>query len=464
MRLADADRAPPERVTPAQTVCLVSRSIPFRRALRRAIAGSHGALTLLASAVPAGDASNQGEPGSTRVSATTPDVLILDVGEGTARAGAQAPTVVQLVSRGSRTKLRSGDAPSIHTVERPEDADADALGRFAEALMQELLQWRSGAEVRARAVNRARSSWPDGERVGLGTAAEQNAQRSMHPTKGSAGSGDGPGLGKTRTVAPAQRWQEGEAARGNRAYAKARGAPASSGLDRARTPAQASLASEVKEDRPAAVSRRQRAEKQSAASGGLHRGPVRLLVIGSSTGGPQALMSFFRKLPHPLGIPVLIVQHMPAAFTPMLAAHIGSATSWLCREASDGERLAPDEARLAPGDFHMHLAETADGLCLKLSQEPPVNFCRPAVDVLYRSAAQLVGRGTLAVIFTGMGSDGAHGAEAISKAGGTVIVQDEASSVVWGMPGAAVRTGVVKQVLPLDQLAGAVALAVRGAR
>ncbi|MEM7696311.1 MAG: chemotaxis protein CheB [Pseudomonadota bacterium] len=188
-----------------------------------------------------------------------------------------------------------------------------------------------------------------------------------------------------------------------------------------------------------------------------------ILVVGSSTGGPQALVSLFGAFaPRGINIPVLIVQHMPAAFTPILADHLCRSTEWTAREAVEGEPLTPGEIRIAPGGYHMVIAGGAAKRRLTLTEDPPVNFCRPSVDVLFISAASQFGASALALVLTGMGNDGAQGGRAIKAAGGTVFAQDEETSVVWGMPGAAVAAGIVDQVLPLPKVAGALRTTVTG--
>lgn len=188
-----------------------------------------------------------------------------------------------------------------------------------------------------------------------------------------------------------------------------------------------------------------------------------VLVVGSSTGGPQALLSLFKDFkPHNITFPVLIVQHMPAAFTSILAEHITRATGWQALEAKDGEPLTPGEIRIAPGGKHLLVAGSKNQLKLGLSEDPPVNFCRPAADVLFMSAAALFRGSVLGVVLTGMGQDGANGARTIKDAGGYVIAQDQESSVVWGMPGAAVATGAVDQVLPLNDIGSALSRAATG--
>ncbi|GEA89853.1 protein-glutamate methylesterase/protein-glutamine glutaminase [Cellulomonas cellasea] len=181
--------------------------------------------------------------------------------------------------------------------------------------------------------------------------------------------------------------------------------------------------------------------------------PLRAIVVGSSTGGPEALSRVFSALSSPLPVPVLVVQHMPPVFTRQLAARLDRATGGTVVEASGGEELRPGHVYVAPGDHHLELQRSASGARTVLTQGPPVNFCRPAVDVLFRSAVTVYGGDLLAVVLTGMGSDGRAGCEDVVAAGGTVYAQDERSSVVWGMPGAVATAGLAHRVLPLDQVA-----------
>ena len=177
-----------------------------------------------------------------------------------------------------------------------------------------------------------------------------------------------------------------------------------------------------------------------------------ILVVGCSTGGPAALQVFLKPLAQSLSTPILIVQHMPKTFTAILAEHLSKHLGLDCKEAVDGEPVRPGAVRIAPGDYHMRLVRAPSGATLKLSQDPPVNFCRPAVDPLFDSAAALYGDRTLGVVLTGMGHDGREGARSLTKAGARVLVQDEASSVVWGMPGAVAEAGLASAVEPLDRL------------
>jgi two-component system chemotaxis response regulator CheB len=179
----------------------------------------------------------------------------------------------------------------------------------------------------------------------------------------------------------------------------------------------------------------------------------RVLMIGSSTGGPQALTSLVAKIgPVFDRAPVLITQHMPPTFTTILAEHLARASGRPAHEGIDGELIVPGTIYLAPGGRHMTITRKGGQPAIAINDGPLVNFCRPAVDPLFSSAAQIWGSAILSVILTGMGSDGMHGAEAIVAAGGSCIAQDEASSVVWGMPGAAANAGVCSAVLPLDMI------------
>ncbi len=181
--------------------------------------------------------------------------------------------------------------------------------------------------------------------------------------------------------------------------------------------------------------------------------PPRLLVIGSSTGGPQALTEMLQALPASFSAPILIAQHMPPTFTTVLAQHLGRATGRPCSEAKPDEPVVDGIVRVAPGGCHMEIAVAEGGLKLRLSDAPPENFCRPSVNPLFRTAAKVSGAATVAVMLTGMGADGLEGSREIAGAGGTLIAQDEASSVVWGMPGAVATAGLCNDILPLKSIA-----------
>ena len=181
---------------------------------------------------------------------------------------------------------------------------------------------------------------------------------------------------------------------------------------------------------------------------------VEIVAIGASTGGPNALATLIGALPAECPVPIVIVQHMPAAFTRLLAERLAARAAIGVVEGSGGTTLHPGSAWIAPGDCHMEVMRNAQqAVCLRLHQGPPENSCRPSVDVLFRSVAQMYGARTLAVVLTGMGQDGLRGCERIREAGGQVLVQDEGTSVVWGMPGLVARAGLADQVLPLEQLA-----------
>lgn len=179
-----------------------------------------------------------------------------------------------------------------------------------------------------------------------------------------------------------------------------------------------------------------------------------VLAIGSSTGGPQALFKLLGDLKGALRLPVLITQHMPATFTTLLAEHLSRASGMDCHEGKDGEPLKAGTVYVAPGDWHMTVASEGTQRFIRLNQNPPENFCRPAVDPMLRSLAPIYGNRLQAVILTGMGSDGAKGCEAVVAAGGQVVAQDEASSVVWGMPGAVATRGLCSAVLPIGEISG----------
>jgi len=177
------------------------------------------------------------------------------------------------------------------------------------------------------------------------------------------------------------------------------------------------------------------------------------LAIGCSTGGPNALLVLLRSLPAPLKVPVLITQHMPPTFTALLAENITRETGHVSREAREGEAVVPGRIYIAPGDYHMTIVRKNGQPVIELNQGEKENFCRPAVDPMLRSLAHTYQRNILTVILTGMGQDGLIGCEAIIKAGGNVIGQDEGTSVVWGMPGAVAKAGLCCAVVPLAQMA-----------
>jgi two-component system chemotaxis response regulator CheB len=181
--------------------------------------------------------------------------------------------------------------------------------------------------------------------------------------------------------------------------------------------------------------------------------PPRLLAVGSSTGGPQALFTLVQGLGKTLNVPVVLTQHMPATFTAILADHIGKLGGMPCAEAKDGDKLAANRIYLAPGDRHLLIDATRDGLRARLTSDPPENFCRPSVDPMLRSAAAACDGRVLVAMLTGMGQDGLAGTRRVIDAGGTAVAQDEATSVVWGMPGAVAQAGLCHAVLPLPRIA-----------
>lgn len=180
----------------------------------------------------------------------------------------------------------------------------------------------------------------------------------------------------------------------------------------------------------------------------------RALLIGSSTGGPQALMTVITELRPVIDrVPVLVTQHMPPTFTTILAEHLTRVGNRPVREAVDGETVRAGQVYIAPGGLHMRVARQGTNVVIALDDGPQVNFCKPAVDPMFMSAINVWQSDILAVILTGMGSDGMRGGKEIVAAGGNVIAQDEATSVVWGMPGSAAHAGICSAVLPLNQIA-----------
>jgi two-component system chemotaxis response regulator CheB len=181
--------------------------------------------------------------------------------------------------------------------------------------------------------------------------------------------------------------------------------------------------------------------------------PVQLVVIGTSTGGPDALSKVLGALPATFPVPIAVVQHMPALFTRQLAERLDRNCALHVSEATEGTQLSAGGVIIAPGDRHLEVVKRGTALVCRLHDGPAENYCRPAVDVLFRSAAVAVGAGVHAVVLTGMGADGRDGARAIVAAGGDVTVQDEQSSVVWGMPGAVAAAGLASAVVPLSAVA-----------
>jgi two-component system chemotaxis response regulator CheB len=193
-------------------------------------------------------------------------------------------------------------------------------------------------------------------------------------------------------------------------------------------------------------------------------GAVDVVCIGTSTGGPNALAEVFKGFPADFPLPILIVQHMPPVFTAMLAERLNVHGSVKFHEGAEGQLVEPGHAYIAPGGRHMQVKRTGLTPVVHLNDEPPENSCRPAVDVLFRSAVSVYGGRILGVVMTGMGQDGMRGCEWIHERGGQVVVQDEASSVVWGMPGSVAQAGVADKIVPLNQIAGEINRRARAGR
>lgn len=210
--------------------------------------------------------------------------------------------------------------------------------------------------------------------------------------------------------------------------------------------AQPAPRSEIADDRSAPIRLR-------AAGSGVPK----IVCVGSSTGGPEALASLVSGLAGTIELPILITQHMPKAFTADLAERLKKASGLDCAEAVDGEPVLRRRVYLAPGDRHMTVARESGAPVIRLVDGAPENFCKPAVDPMLRSVVALYGGDLLVVILTGMGQDGLDGARAVAEAGGTILAQDEDTSVVWGMPGAVATAGICSAVLPIDTIAATAA-------
>lgn len=195
------------------------------------------------------------------------------------------------------------------------------------------------------------------------------------------------------------------------------------------------------------------------------RDRVDVLAIASSTGGPNALTQLLATFPADFPVPIVIVQHMPPMFTRLLADQLGKKSKITVSEVMGGEKLRPGHALVAHGDFHFRIVRDGTGsVVAQLNQDPPENSCRPAADVLFRSVAEVYESRVLAVVLTGMGRDGCLGSQAIHDAGGQIIVQDQASSVVWGMAGSVVHANLADAILPLSELGEEIGRRVRHTR
>ena len=192
--------------------------------------------------------------------------------------------------------------------------------------------------------------------------------------------------------------------------------------------------------------------------------PIDIVAIGTSTGGPNALAEMVPQFPGNFPVPIVIVQHMPPMFTRQLAERLNALTSLRVNEAQEGTRLAAGQIWIAPGDYHMNVVRRAGDVVLTMNQRPLEQGCRPAVDVMFRSVAGTFGAHALAIVLTGMGADGRSGAQAIREAGGAVIVQDEATSLIWGMPGSVVAAGQADHICPLALIAPEVVRRVSASR
>lgn len=184
------------------------------------------------------------------------------------------------------------------------------------------------------------------------------------------------------------------------------------------------------------------------------RSPIKALAIACSTGGPQALITLFKGLKGKIqNTPIFLTQHMPPTFTTILAQHLAKDGERACMEAKSGDMVEPGKTYVAPGDYHMLAFRENENVVIRLNQNPPVNFCRPAADPMLESLSLVYGKHLMVVVLTGMGQDGLVGAKTVADAGGSIIAQDEATSIVWGMPGAVATHNLCQAVLPIQDIA-----------
>ncbi|MFN8082412.1 MAG: chemotaxis response regulator protein-glutamate methylesterase [Kineosporiaceae bacterium] len=208
--------------------------------------------------------------------------------------------------------------------------------------------------------------------------------------------------------------------------------------------------------RPMAASAPRVPAQRPAGPKGQRTGPYQAVVLGCSTGGPDALSKVLATMPGNLAVPVVIVQHMPPVFTRLLAQRLDMICPLRVTEAVEGDEVVPGRVLIAPGGSHLEVRRRGTAVVAHLTDAPPENFCRPAVDVLFRSAVSVYADRLLAVVLTGMGRDGEKGSRLVRDAGGEVIAQDEPTSVVWGMPGAVTTSGLADKVVPLDKVSAEV--------
>ena len=232
-------------------------------------------------------------------------------------------------------------------------------------------------------------------------------------------------------------------------------------MDQVRTELSAKIFALAGRDRQVVASSRAQVPPVKYSAGNSR---IEILAVGTSTGGPNALADVIPQLPERFPVPVVVVQHMPPLFTRLLAERLNAKSHIPVHEAERGHALEAGNVWIAPGDHHMTVSRKGTATILELNQDPPENSCRPAVDVLFRSVARVYGPNVLAVVMTGMGADGARGAGLIREAGGEVFVQDEASSVVWGMPGAVVQSGYANKICPLPEISADVIRRVQAGR
>ncbi|MHB1497180.1 MAG: chemotaxis-specific protein-glutamate methyltransferase CheB [Acidimicrobiales bacterium] len=453
----------PPTMVPDVRVVVVDDSSVVRLVLREVIAREHGL-------VLAGIATN-GRQAVPAVAEAKPDVVVLDVempeldGLGALRElkmrWPRLPVIMfsTLTERGAATTLEAlAEGADDYTTKPTSDhGPAGAFAAVRRDLIPLLRAWGAIARARnlptpshtvavtARAAEPERED-PGGDKRGLGEQ-DKTAPTPVAPGEEGAVAEVKVAARKAKTTGPSHvPYDRGPS--GHR--------PSEHGPPEVIAPRQSAARLAGIPFGPAAGASRRPVRTQVTLRPPSTPGPASAVVIGCSTGGPNALAEAIPAIPADFPVPVLLVQHMPPTFTRMLAERLDSQSKLHVEEARAGTPVQPGSLYVAQGGTHMIVRKRGHSVFIELDDGPPENFCRPSVDVLFRSAAAIWGRATLGVVLTGMGQDGLAGARAITAAGGDVIAQDELSSVVWGMPGAVAKAGLASEVVPLSEVANSI--------
>ncbi|GGJ82189.1 hypothetical protein GCM10010123_09890 [Pilimelia anulata] len=417
------------------SVLVVDDSVVVRRLIQDALAGA-GDIEVVGTA-PNGRRSIE------QVAALRPDVVTMDIEmpemngieavRELRRAGERVPVIMfsTLTANGASATLDALSAGATDYVTKPANTGSvnASIAAVREQLVPRIRALGSRGAARRGAAGAAAPLAPAAPTAAAPTAAAPAAPARPAPP--------------TRPTPPARPANPAPAA-----ALPAR--PAARPADRDRQPPTSQRDGRV----PGLTHRPVVAAARAVPRPGIGTGRVDVLAIGSSTGGPDALARVLAALPAGLPVPVVVVQHMPPVFTTMFADRLDRTVALAVREAAADTPLRPGHVYIAPGDRHLEVVRRGTEVVTRLTEAPPENSCRPAVDVLFRSVAATYGRGTLATVLTGMGHDGRAGADVLHRAGAEIVVQDEQSSVVWGMPGAVAEAGLADSIKPLAAIGG----------